>query len=395
MRTSPSDSNHPRQPEDAPTDLLFAFLGDVRKSSRALRQLRAIVELGLSVHVVMVSDEPALEKFADDLDLGPRFLVTTLPLPQHSGPRFFLDGFKSLKLASLDLSASIYFASDLYALPVMTRVAKKHEGKVVFDSRELYAHLDSSAGKPWISLFWSTLERRHIRKADVVVTVNDSIADRLKEAYRIERPVVVRNVPGYDHVEKSNRLREELNIPAERKIVLYQGGLRPGRGLFQLIEAVKHVKRAHLVIIGDGPLKDGAMQAAQPLGDRVDFIPFTLPDELLSLTASADLGAVLIEPLTESLRLALPNKLFEYLIAGIPVLASPIPEMKRVVETFNVGVLAHPDDPVQLVNSLETALFDETQRAEWRDNADRAMKSYSWANDKVLFQQTIEQLLAS
>ena len=149
------------------------------------------------------------------------------------------------------------------------------------------------------------------------------------------------------------------------------------------------------MIIGDGPLETPAKQAAHVLGDRVSFLPFTLPDELLSFTASADLGAVLIEPLTESLRLALPNKLFEYLIAGIPVIASPIPEMKRIVETFNVGVLADPANHAELVNSLETALFDETQRAEWRDNAARAMKSYSWANDKVLFQQTIEQLLTS
>ena len=177
----------------------------------------------------MVSDEPAEENFADDLAIGPTFSVTTLPESPNSGPRYFWDGYKAIKRAVSELSASIYFASDLYVLPVVTMAAKKFGGRSVFDSRELYAHLDSSNGKPWVSFFWSTLERRRIRKADVVLTVNDSIADRLAKTYRIERPIVIRNVPGYSTVEKTNRLRKELDIPSERRIVLYQGGLRPGR----------------------------------------------------------------------------------------------------------------------------------------------------------------------
>lgn len=343
----------------------------------------------------MPGDQPSGVDFADGLQLSPMLQVQTLPTPSGSGPGFFHSVYRSFRKAAQMFTADVYLASDLYVLPALAAAAAKRRGKLVFDSRELYAHLDSSANKPWVRVFWRAVEGRYIRKADAVMTVNDSISARLASMYQIEIPLVLHNVSDAVPIARSNRLREEFGIPSDQKIVLYQGGLRAGRGLPQLIRAVAEVDFAHLVIIGDGPFEDEARRLASSQGDRIRFLPFTLPDELLALTASADLGVVLIEPLTESLRLALPNKLFEYLVAGIPVLASPLPEIKRVMDTFDVGILASPDDHPQLVDALRTALTDETERARWRANATDALRSYSWEREKGLFQNTIHHLLTS
>lgn len=394
-----STSAHVLGPAMPPTtsrpDVLYAFLGDVRESSRALRQLRALREMDASLSVLMVGEQPRGDVLAEGLSLSPNLEVTCLETPPGSGPRFFWALHGMFRKAALATPGSIYLASDLYTLPALAAAASHHGGKLVYDSRELYAHLDSSAGRPWVRGVWKAVEQRFISRVDAVFTVNDSIAKRLAATYKIERPTVLHNVPAFVDIAPSNKLREALRIPDGRKIVLYQGGLREGRGLPQLIRAVAAVDMAHLVIIGDGPYEQEARRLASVVGERASFLPFIPPDSLLSWTASADLGAVLIEPLTESLRLALPNKLFEYLMAGIPVLASPLPEMKAVLDRFAVGLLVDPNDHSALVTALRKALSNETERAEWRANAALTLKAYSWEADKRLFQQTLQNLLTA
>ena len=200
--------------------------------------------------------------------------------------------------------------------------------------------------------------------------------------------------PERQAVPRTDALRERLGIPAEQRIVLYQGLVRAARGLERLIDAMQDVPGATLVVIGDGPAKAALQQqAAAQLGRRARFLPHTPPDELLRLTASADLGVHVPEPVTESIRLALPNKLFEYLMAGLPVVVADIPEMRRVVERFDVGLVVDPYDRDGLAAALRRALSDETARARWRANAPAVFETFRPEQDKERLQAVYRRLL--
>jgi glycosyltransferase involved in cell wall biosynthesis len=373
-------------PPDAP-DVLFALVGDVRASSRALRQLRALAELGLRIEALGFGPAAVPGEVAD----GVRLRV--LPRPAGRGPLFFWRAHRLFLREALARPAAVYHASDLYVLPALAAAADRHGGRLILDARELYPHVDATAGKPWARWLWSAVERRHLPRTDAVFAVNDSIADRMAATYGIERPVVSRNVPERQDVVCTDALRDALGIPADVGIVLYQGLVRAGRGLERLVDAMRDVPDAALVVIGDGPAKPALQQHAARLGGRVHFVPHTPPDDLLRLTASADLGVHVPEPITESIRLALPNKLFEYLMAGLPVVVADLPEMRRVVEDFDVGLVVDPWDRDGLGAALRRALDDAEARARWRANAPRVFETFRPERDKERFQSVYRRLL--
>ncbi len=370
---------------------MFALVGDVRASSRALRQLRALAELGVEVEVLTLGPEAGPGEIAEGVRLH------VLDRPGGRGPLFFQRAHRLVRDEAVRRPAAVYHASDLYVLPALAGAARRHGAKLLLDARELYPHVDATAGKPWARWTWTALERRYLPRTDAIVTVNDSIADRMAATYGMARPVVVPNVPERQTVPRTDALRDLLGIPADRRIVLYQGLVRVGRGLRRLVDAMRDVPEAHLVVIGDGPNKHVIVaQATRALPGRAHFLPHTPPGDLLRLTASADLGVHVPPPLTLSIELALPNKLFEYLMAGLPVVVSALPEMRRVVEGFDVGLTVDPTDRDAIAAAIRRALSDTDARQRWQANAPTVFfEVFSPEESRRRFQQVYRELLAT
>lgn len=371
-------------------DILFALTGDVRRNSRALRQLRALTSAGYSVQAITLG--PAAEDVSGDL---PGVGLHVLPTPKREGPGYFLEIHRMARLRAQSIAARAYHASDLFMLAAMARTARDRQAALVFDSRELYTHLASTRHRPWASSFWGVVERRHIRKAALVTTVNDSIARRLAAMYGIHTPLVLPNVPDVTSVEPAGALRERAGLVADSPIVLYQGFLKPGRGCEYLISLARRVPECSVVFLGEGSLRSALTGQIQRdgLAERVKFVDTVPPDDLLPITADADIGACLIEGVADSLRLSLPNKLFEYVAAGIPVLASDQPEIARIVRQYDIGVAVPLGDEEQLALTLRAMLGDVDSRRRWSKNTRNVLRDFNPVEIRTRFLRAYATIL--
>ncbi len=369
-----------------PPDVLFALSGDARRNSRALRQLDVFAAMGLKVEVLSFGPAPGTLANAR---------LRPAPRPSGSGPLFFARLHRRMKKAAAGVPARIYHASDLYVLPALYAASKKHGGRLAYDARECYPHVAATAGRPWIRGFWQMLEKHYIRRADAVFTVSKSIADHLAGAYDIAPPVVLYNVPGKRTAHASNKLREWTRVAPHTPLLLHQGNMQQDRGCLLLIEAMQNVNGGALIFLGDGPLRPPLERRVREAGvqDRVFFFDPVPPRELLSVTASADVGITLLEDTCLNHRYALPNKLFEYLAAGLPVLAGDLPEIRRVLSAHCAGILVNPADRGALVRALQRLIDDGGLRRKLAERAGATLETFSHADTSNRLKHSYQELL--
>jgi glycosyltransferase involved in cell wall biosynthesis len=243
------------------------------------------------------------------------------------------------------------------SLPALAHCSRTLGGRAIYDSRDVYleSRLFATAGRP-VRAVLALVERRWARRADRVLTVNQAYADLIAGLLGVPRPRVVMNCPErwLPPEPAPDRIREALGLPAATAIVLYQGQLLSERGIEQAMEAILEVPRAVLVLLGFGPLEgEFRTRARSPrYAGRVFLLPPVAPDELLAWTASADVSVMPILPTSLNHRHTTPQKLFESLAAGVPVVASDLPGMAEVVRATGAGLLCDPLAPSSIAAAI-------------------------------------------
>jgi glycogen(starch) synthase len=247
------------------------------------------------------------------------------------------------------------------SLPALARLRRRHGGRTIYDSRDIYLHARAfdRMSRAWRSIY-SGMERRWARAADAVLTVNEAYAGILEETLRVPRPTVVMNCPPrwQPPMPRPDLIRDRLGLAPETCVVLYQGNMLTERGIEQSMEAILDVPGAVLVLLGYGGLRHQFAQdaAGPPYRGRVFVLGAVPPDQLLAWTASADVMVMAIQPTTLNHRYTTPQKLFEAMAAGVPVLASDLPGMAEVVTATRTGVLCDPTSPRAIADALRSML---------------------------------------
>lgn len=352
-------------------------LNDFINDSRVLKTTRSLLEFGYQSIVVAKHNRglKELETLDGDVRIHRIRLVTRMwpkwkPIQILKYIEFTIKAFIAYR------KYDIIHCNDLEALPIGVLIKFSGKGKkIVYDCHEHEAEVNGLKGVEKVARRW--LEKALIRYADVVITVSDSIAKDYSRLYNIPEPLLVMNCPPFQEKEKLNLFREAFSIRSDQFIFLYQGVLGKGRGIELLLEAFsgQSCDKNVLVFMGYGPLEE-RIKSHVEREKLVFFHPAVSPDALLNYTGSADYGVAFIEDVSLSDRYCLPNKLFEYLMAGLPVLTSDLPEMKRFVETEEVGVVAERNSVVGLKKALQITMDSCYERLQ--KNVISVRRKYSW-----------------
>lgn len=357
------------------TDLNFDY--------RIYREATSLLRAGYQVVIVASSFNSAPLKGWDNFEVHPIPLDRSRSL-RRLYPLFWRRAYRLL----VEIHPDAYHAHDLDSLWPAVRAARRLDRPIVYDSHEFWTEQSSLVSRSLMRSCWSLLEKRLIRQVDRVITVSGSIAQSLKDRYSLDEVVVLHNLPLFRHKVQSNLIRETLDLPDDRPIVLYQGGFLTENGLREQIEAAAGLAAA-LVLIGDGPSEQALRNQvrAARLDDQVFFIPRVPFHQLHSYTCSADLGLCLIKGTGKSFYYSLPNKLFEYMMAGLPVLASNFPEMQRIVRETRTGATVDPTNIVAIREQIATFLDNAEQREACAKASLQAARQYNWEREAAQLTQ--------
>ncbi len=295
---------------------------------------------------------------------------------------FLLRNAVFYRRAGADLSPDIVHAHDLYTLYAGWLIARRTQAKLVYDSHEL--ELGRAGVTNSVDRFVRRVSERFlIRRTAAVITVSDSIADYLASHYRLERPVVVHNTPREAATEITRDVRTELAIPYDTPLAVYIGGVTFGRGLVQIVEAMPMVPDLHVALVGPRthqPTEKWLRSLASFLriDERLHFVDPVPASEVSQFVRTADLSLVLIQDTCLSYHFSFPNKLLESLFAGIPIVASKLPEYETIIAKTNAGVTVDQADPFAVAEGIKLVL---SRKALYTPSAETItlMKSeYGW-----------------
>jgi len=311
-----------------------------------------------------------------------RYLLSLLPYIYLAYLFYY---WRSFRVARKE-PADVYHANDLVTLPVAWLCSRLRGGKLVYDSHELWLDRPRLRKRSRLNRFLvRRIESFLIRRTDANIIAGESSSKVLSERYNIVPPVVIMNVPYYHPFEHSTVFRDKLGIPAEERIILYMGKVTWGRGIETGIQSLKYLSQVSCVVFGSG--LDGYIAELrwfiqnEGLADRVYFFDEVPFDEVTRNAMSGDIGLVLHQNIGLNYYYVSPNKLFECMAAGLPVVGSNFPDLKKYIEGYNLGVTCDPESPKEIADAVNYILSDEGRYNEMKKNALEAAKIFNWENE--------------
>jgi glycosyltransferase involved in cell wall biosynthesis len=329
--------------------------------------------------------------YGDSPVLSPRpYKTKRLRLLFRKGSIFYAEYQFRLLLYLLFQKCDLLVANDLDTLLPNYLVSKWRKKPLVYDSHEYFCGELSVVSKPISYKVWHGIERRIFPKLKTVITVSQSIVDQYEKEYGV-RPYLVRNIPPAATTPVT-ATRKELGMPEDKTVLLLQGaGINEGRGGEEIVQAMQYLPDCHLFIVGNGTILPllKKMSVDMNLQDRITFVPRQTPENLFNYTSLADIGLAIDTDQSANLRFSLPNKIFDYIKAGLPMVVSNLVERARIVKQYKVGTIAEAVTPEAIATAVKE-LSDPQRLAECRENSKTAAKELTWENEE----KTLEQVYA-
>ncbi len=358
--------------------IIVSVTSDLGSDNRVHKTCSTLTRMGFGVLLVG-------RELPNSLALSSRNYATKrMKLLFRKGPLFYACFNFRLFFVLMFSKFDVLLSNDLDTLPANFLASMLKRKPLVYDSHEFFTEVPELVHRPKVKRMWEWMEKRMVPKLKHAYTVCDSIAGIYTEKYGVSFGVV-RNLPVAADLKKE---AEEFHSHAE-KVILYQGAVNVGRGLEQAIRAMCFVDNARLLIAGDGDIRPELEKLVAGLGlkNKVKFLGRLSIDELSQLTPQAHLGLSIEEDIGLNYRFALPNKLFDYIQARVPVLVTDLPEMAAIVRQYEIGEITPSLEPEKLAKICIEMLQGGTRRKTWKKNLEKASKELTWENEEKILEE--------
>jgi glycosyltransferase involved in cell wall biosynthesis len=293
----------------------------------------------------------------------------------------------------------IFLGNDLDVMPAVWLAGRLRGKPVVYDTHEYFLGMPELEGRPMVRKVWGGIEGFIFPRLRYIYTICGSFCDLYRKDYGKELRAV-RNVPYRAVADLRTPLPADIErrLPTGKFSLLFQGaGINPERGVEELVMAMTMLDptRFHLVIIGGGDIfhRIEEMVRAEELTDRITILP-KVPFEILrSVTQRADLGLSLDKPTNINHLYGLPNKIFDYLHSGVPVLVSRLKELEIIVNSYDVGDFIGSHDPAHLAEKIMEIAGDRARLARWRHNTEKVKEDCNWEKEGSIILEIFEQVI--
>lgn len=379
--------------------VVVIVLNNFKNDSRVLKESCSLQKAGYQVQVVALH-----EKQLKEFEIKDNILVHRVKLISRNWSKNKLIQlikylefiYKTIKLYK---DYDVFHCNDLNTLPVgvITKYFFNKNTKIVYDAHEY--ETETNGLKGFHKIMIKLVEKKLIKYADKVITVSDAIAKEYVKLYAITKPALVLNTPSFKEVVKKNLFREIFKIKDEQTIFLYQGALSNGRGIEILLEVFKlldtsdkkvdNKKPPVIIFMGYGSLSNYIIESSKDY-QNIFFHKAVSSNILLEYTSSADFGISTIEDTCLSYRYCLPNKIFEYIMAEIPIIVSNLYEMKRLVESNKVGIVTKANNSLGLKKAIEKA--EKLDKKKLKMNIKKLKTVYNWENQESVLLGVYEDL---
>jgi glycosyltransferase involved in cell wall biosynthesis len=341
-----------------------------------------------------------------DVLLVGRLRKKSLPLEYHNmkthrfrlifdkGALFYAELNIRLFLFLLFKKVDVLYSNDLDTLPAnFFATWFKPKSRLIYDTHELFTEVPELENRKLVKNTWLNIEKYIFPKLNNIITVNESIA-KIYEAKYSKSILVVRNVPE-KYENQISFSKSKIGLPDDKFILIIQGsGLNVDRGVEEAVLSMQFIDNALLVIVGSGDVIPLAKEIVyqKRLGDKVKFFNKRPYHEMMQLTSNAHIGLSLDKPLSDNYRFSLPNKLFDYIQAGIPVLSSELIELKKIITKYKIGCFVKTVSPEEIAKNINFLIANPDILDVYKTNCIRAAEIENWGFEKMKLVRFIEDL---
>lgn len=315
-------------------------------------------------------------KLKNSQEIKRAYKTKRIKLLFNKGALFYAEYNFRLFFILLFSKFDILNSNDLDSLTANYYAAKIKGKKIVYDSHEFFTEVPELVNRPKVRKIWLSIEKHILPKIKKSYTVSDAIALEYKNRYGIEM-AVIKNFPRKIKVDRKTTNNKE-------KIIIYQGSLNLKRGIDKAIKCMQFIDNANLLIVGTGDVEDKLKDLTNELklNDKVKFTGRIALEDLMQITSTADLGISLEDKAGDNYNFGLPNKLFDYINAEIPVLVASLDEMVKVINKYKVGEIAINDKPEDIAKQMNDILKSKDKLIEYSDNCKKAKEILCWENQE-------------